>query len=246
MKSVTYNNLKVFYLENLHGGGLSFGQDYVLEVEKRYKKLGTICEFCSGPGFIGFSLLANNLCDKLVLIDINPKAIDVCKKTIQYNKLEDKVKLILSDALKNVPEGEQWDLVVSNPPHFDGDDEASADIISVDKSWALHKNFYSNIHKYLNQEGEVLFQENFQGSAADIFKNLIVDNENLVYLGSEFYRKFSFKYLFTNIIKLFKKATVGDRKGLVTQFYKGPKVIKLHLLITFFKYPCYFVRSKLR
>ena len=83
-------------------------------VKKLIGKVSRICEFGSGPGFIGFSLLSNGLCDSLCLIDINPEAVKLCKKTIQENKLESKVSIYLSDGLSNIPSSEKWDLVVSN------------------------------------------------------------------------------------------------------------------------------------
>src|SRR3990167_6762042 len=86
-KVIKYGNIKVFYLPELHGGGMDFGQDYLPVVRKLFGKVDYVCEFASGPGFIGFSLLANDLCKKLCLVDINPLAIKCCKKTIEANNL---------------------------------------------------------------------------------------------------------------------------------------------------------------
>ena len=38
--------------------------------------------------FIGFSLLAHGICDKLTVADVNPEAVECCKKTVKENKLE--------------------------------------------------------------------------------------------------------------------------------------------------------------
>ncbi len=77
-----------------------------------------VCELCSGPGFIGFSLLAHGLRDSLVLTDINPAAVAAAQETVRRNRLEGRVSVYLSDGLDGVPADERWDLVVSNPPHF--------------------------------------------------------------------------------------------------------------------------------
>jgi methylase of polypeptide subunit release factors len=73
-------------------------------------------EWCSGPGFIGFSTLGNGLCETLCLSDVNPAAAASCQHTIDVNKLADRVSVYQSDNLKNIPISEEWNLVVSNPP----------------------------------------------------------------------------------------------------------------------------------
>ena len=115
---VELNGIKVYYSEELDGGGASFGQDYLDFISKNFPPQQRIFEWCSGPGFIGFSLLAKGLCDTLCLADVNPLAVEACQKTIRLNRLEEKAKVYLSDNLKDIPLFEKWDLVVANPPHF--------------------------------------------------------------------------------------------------------------------------------
>ena len=136
----TYNDIVVYWRPELSGGGLSYGQQFIPVTKKLFGKVKRIHEFCAGPGFIGFSLLANGLCDTLCLSDINPEAIKAMKLTVKKNRLEDKVDIYLSNGLKNIPEYEKWDLVVSNPPHFSYD--VGRGIIATDPKWNLHKNFY--------------------------------------------------------------------------------------------------------
>ena len=71
--SVRYKDIVVYYQSELDGGGRGFGQTYVPIVQKIWGNVDTACEFCAGPGFIGFSLLAHGLCDNLFLADVNPK-----------------------------------------------------------------------------------------------------------------------------------------------------------------------------
>ena len=71
-----------------------------------------------GPGFIGFALLGYGFCDTLCLADINPEAVDACRRTVIQNRLAERVAVYHSDNLDGIPASEQWDLVVGNPPHF--------------------------------------------------------------------------------------------------------------------------------
>lgn len=165
LEVIQYKNIKVYYLFELNGGGMTFVSDYQKLVKEKFKGLENLCEFASGPGFIGFSLLAFGLCKKLSLVDINPLAVEACKKTISSNGLENKVRVFLSDGFKNVPKSEKWDLVVGNLPHFNG---TKSDYIKsrifIDPGWAIHKNFYRDVGKYLNPGASILLVENYKGS----------------------------------------------------------------------------------
>ena len=109
-------NIKVYYDGKLDGGGTTFGQLYVPIVKRLIGKSKTCFEAFSGPAFIGFSLLAHDLCEELVVADINPEAINYVKLTVERNRLSNKVRYYVSDVLDGIPESEKFDLVVGNPP----------------------------------------------------------------------------------------------------------------------------------
>ncbi len=161
-----YNDISVYWTLDLDGGGRSFGQQFVPVVRDMLGRQERIFEFCSGPGFIGFSLLAHGLCDTLCLADVNPAAVDVVRKTIQENGLEDRVTVYVSDCLNGIPDHERWDLVVGNPPHFlvSGDLQESPDLIQFDPGWRIHEAFYEQIHKFLKPHASIILQENYSGS----------------------------------------------------------------------------------
>lgn len=177
-KYVKYNNLEVVYLDHLDGGGSGFGQQYISIVKEKIGPVDHVFEFCSGPGFIGFSLLANNLCKKLTLADINPEAVEVCKETIKNNNLESKVSAFVSDCLDNIPETEKWDLVVGNPPHWFCTDENQykKDIRMFDTNFRIHQKFYRDIRKFLKPSGSILLQENKEATSIDDFREMIEKN----------------------------------------------------------------------
>lgn len=178
LKYAKYNDLEVAYLDKLQGGGLRFGQQFIPVVKEKLGHVGHVFEYCAGAGFIGFSLLANKLCDNLTVADINPEAVKVCNETIKKNRLESKVAAYLSDCLNSIPETEKWDLVVSSPPHVfcPPDDKRQKDIILYDPSFRIHKNFYRDIKKFLKPTGSVLFQEHLETHGVEDFRDMIEEN----------------------------------------------------------------------
>lgn len=177
-KTIQYGDIKVYYLQELDGGALDFGEEaFVNNVKSRYGRVDRLCEFCAGPGFIGFSLLAHGLCKKLCLVDVNPQAIECCRKTIAENGLKNRVAVYVSDVLKGVPKKEVWDLVVSNPPHFDGTKEMyKKDIIAIDPGWMIHDQFYKTVSVHLSKKGSLLFLENITGAPENMWKEMINKN----------------------------------------------------------------------
>ena len=191
MLHADYGKIKVYYLPHLESGGNTFGQDYLPVVRKLFRKVNHACEFGAGPGFIGFSLLAHGLCKKLTLVEINPEAVKVAKETIKRNRLQGKVSVYLSDGLSKVPAREKWDLVVSNPPHFNGKEKNYLEDLRVyDPSWRIHERFYQGIGKHLNEGGSVLFYENIYGARPSFWEKMIRKNRDLKYIRSFRYRKF--------------------------------------------------------
>ena len=111
--------IDISYRSELDGGGTEFGQQFIPFLKSRgMPKQKRTFEWCCGPGFIGFSMLGNGLCETLCLSDINPAAVSSCQHTVRVNKLSDRVSVYQSDNLKSIPRSEMWNLIVSNPPHF--------------------------------------------------------------------------------------------------------------------------------
>lgn len=177
-KVIKYNNIEVVYKDNLHGGGIRFGQQFIPVVKEKFGHVGHVFEFCAGPGFIGFSLLANKICDKLTLADINPEAVRVCNETIKKNHLETVAAAYVSDCLDNMPRTEKWDLIVGNPPHVfcSTEEEYKKDITLYDPNFNIHQKFYRDIRKFLKPTGSILLQEHTESTNINDFKNMIEEN----------------------------------------------------------------------
>lgn len=181
-----YRGIEVAWTAPLDGGGRSYGQNFIPVVSKLLGRVGVVHEFCAGPGFIGFSLLAAGLCDSCCLSDVNPEAIAAINETVLRNGLQDRVRVYLSDGLNGIPSSEKWDLVVSNPPHFLA--ESQKDILRHDPNWDIHRGFFSNVHRFLHPHSNILFQENYCGSEESIFLPMI-EASDLEYMGSFMHRK---------------------------------------------------------
>lgn len=170
----TYGDIGVSYKSHLDGGGSTHGQDFIPVLRGRgMPKQQRAFEWCAGPGFIGFSLLAHGLCETLCLADVNPEAVAACRRTVAANSLADRVAVHLSDNLAQIPESERWDLVVSNPPHFV--DRSPGQIRYHDPQWSIHRAFLAAIGRHLKTGGVVVLQENNLGSTAEVFVPLIAE-----------------------------------------------------------------------
>lgn len=171
----TYENLSVSYSAELVGGGEKYGQDYLRLLPLQVGKVCRVFEWCAGPGFIGFSMLARGLCDTLCLADVNEEAADACLDTIERNGLQDRVDVYLSDGLKDIPKSESWDLVVGNPPHSGTDEQLAwgPELIYMDAGWKVHRDFYSNVGQFLAHDSNVIIQENRDHSCIDDFEPMM-------------------------------------------------------------------------
>ncbi len=169
-RAVMYNGVLVYDSSDLDGEGTTVGQDFCrVLLELGLKRCERIFEFCAGPGYIGYSLLANGFCEKLTLADINPKAITAARKTAEFNKIGHLVNIYQSDVLDQIPETERWELVVGNPPHFLPTTERDVNIKAYDAGWSVHQRFYASVKKFMEPNGYVVIQENVRGSSVEHF-----------------------------------------------------------------------------
>ncbi|MCI0723142.1 MAG: methyltransferase [Acidobacteria bacterium] len=171
----SYNGLVVFDRPDLHGGGLTFGQDFFrvllqLGVPRRER----IYEFCAGPGYIGYALLAYGFCENLTLADINPVAVAAAQETAKHNGIESRVNIYCSDCLNQVPVTEKWDLVVGNPPHFlSSTDRFPMNLRAHDPGWSVHRRFYGAVRQFMKPGSLVVLMENVNRSNPGIFREMI-------------------------------------------------------------------------
>jgi methylase of polypeptide subunit release factors len=136
-----------------------------------------VFEWCAGPGFIGFSLLAAGLCTSLTLADVNPRAVEIARRTISHNDLGQTVEVLLSDCFDSVPKGQKWDLVVGNPPHVETAETMpeipTAPNLYQDSGWGTHRKFYEQVGEFLNDAGSIVLVENGDYSSPAVFRSMV-------------------------------------------------------------------------
>jgi hypothetical protein len=167
--SWNYGGLDIFYYDELDGGGRFLAKPFADFIKNFYGKNnlpGGILECCCGPAFIGFALLAEGLCDRLFLSDINPAAIECVNRTIAENSLSGKVECYVSDNFKSIPQDVKVDLMVSNPPNYYSLNPEHPfykifkdDIKPNDPGWSIHREFYKNAAGHLNGGGNIFISE---------------------------------------------------------------------------------------
>jgi hypothetical protein len=172
----TWRDLRVHYRPELDGAGSRLADAFVRFVrEDGIGPYGSAFEWCGGPGFIGFALLAEGLCQRLTLSDVNPAAVQCVARTVADNGLADRVGVYLGDNLAPLPLSERFDLVVSNPPNFydlntrhPRGAALKHDLRPNDPQWRLHRDFYAGIHRHL-APGAVLHISEVEPDRAEVF-----------------------------------------------------------------------------
>ena len=161
-------DLSVFYEKRFDGGGTTFGFNAITKsnIIDKIQDQGDVLEICSGPGFIGYTLLKYNKANRLVLSDINPEVRDGIETTNRFNNL--KVEFIQSDCFDSMEGSNKFDTIVSNPPHFkterpNGYRSSEEKLISLDYDMQFHKKFFESAHRYLNPNGKIVLIENCDG-----------------------------------------------------------------------------------
>jgi len=180
------NNLDVFYTNETNGGGDYFALEYIEVVKQWYASVDHVLEWCSGPGFIGYGMLATGAAKNVTLSEMYLPAIDIAQKTKEQNATyTNNINIVHGKNLENVTG--KFDLVVANPPHWPSIDSAAKSLgfdptqidhiedILVDTDWESHKQFFINVKPLLAKDGRILLQQNSNGSTANDFKQMTLD-----------------------------------------------------------------------
>jgi len=164
------------YPLKLDGGGLNFKDDLIEVVRKTGKySYNRAYEWCAGFGVLGYELLGMGICNHVVFSDMYDEAINNCLETAKANNLTKYVTGYHTDKIGNIPKSEQWDLVVSNPPHcvdlqefkesvktdYDSDPKnlENAVRLCVDQDYKIHEEFFMNIREHLSTDADVYLIE---------------------------------------------------------------------------------------
>ena len=130
----------IFYTPETNGGGDHFFPEYYDLVSEFYGRVGHLMEWCSGPGFIGYGMMACNICAHLTLLDKFKPAVDIDKKTAENSFIKHGLDFVDTETIYHrrvfprttvyhsdtcsVLSDHKIDLVVGNPPHFECKEDA--------------------------------------------------------------------------------------------------------------------------
>ena len=144
-----------------------------------------VCDLCSGSGAIGISLAYYRKNIIVDLIDFYEKPEKISKKNIIKNNLENQVKFIKSDLLKEpIKSLKKYDIIVSNPPYIKEevietlmDDvknyEPRSALSGGDSGLIFYERIVEESKKVLKENGTLAFEIGYdQGdSVSNIMKN---------------------------------------------------------------------------
>ena len=131
-----YKGLKIYQNSNF----FSFSLDSVIlanysDVRLRDKK---IVDFCTGNGVVPM-ILSRRTNSNIIGVEVQEKLCDLANKSIEYNKLSDRIDIICSDVKDYCREHiNEFDLVLCNPPYFKVEDNSTFND-SYEKKIARHE-----------------------------------------------------------------------------------------------------------
>ncbi|RLI98983.1 MAG: hypothetical protein DRP06_04380 [Candidatus Aenigmatarchaeota archaeon] len=112
----------------------------------KIRKFKSVLEMGTGLGYISLSIA--DKVNKILGVDINPKAVEFAEKNRKEQGIEN-IEFKLSNLFENVIE--RFDLIFFNPPYLPGKDDLSCD--GGEKGQELIEKFLIEVRKHLNKEG---------------------------------------------------------------------------------------------
>lgn len=158
------NGTKIVWTRGLDGGGSTQYIDFLSTLHTNNKVYNSGLEWCAGLGAIGYSILDAKLCQKFTFMDIYDPFEKYIIDNSRSNNLQDKVDAYCCDAIGKLPASLRFDLVVSNPPHcseifMNPHNDQHLSRITTDNEWKIHKEFFTNIKKYLYNGADLFISE---------------------------------------------------------------------------------------
>ena len=152
-------------------------QNYDLNSPLKILDLGT------GTGIIGITLAKNFKKSNVLLTDISIKAIEVAKKNIEANCLQN-IHYVHSNWFENI-DNSVFDIIVSNPPYISKEDphlkqpeltkQPQVALVSNDKGLQDIRTIVGNASEYLSKTGMLLIEHGY--NQANKVKQIFTDNK---------------------------------------------------------------------
>jgi methylase of polypeptide subunit release factors len=168
-----YGNTKIKYNQSMECGGIVRAPMFldVLKIIDQERTYSNCLEWCSGPGFIGYSILEKGYCSTLDLADIWKPALRAAEGVETKKKATTWHIRRLSD-IKPI---KKYDLIVANPPWFTGQ-LLNQERTSCDPGLRITKQFFDDVRQYLSNDGIIIIVEGQTYTGPGDFDKMITKN----------------------------------------------------------------------
>ena len=154
---VDCGGITVKYHVSMECGGIRRKEFFVnaLDIIAPGKVFEHCLDWCSGPGFIGYTILGTNHCQKLDLADIYAPSLEASQSA---EPAEQRATPWHIQRLSDVPEGNSYDLIVGAPPWFPGQ-LILKQRTTCDSQLKIHQEFFQDVGAYLKPGGVIILIE---------------------------------------------------------------------------------------
>ena len=166
--------IKIKYHPSMEGGGIYRSPMFieVLSLIAPNRIFNHCLEWCSGPGFIGFSLLGKGLCKQLDLADIWQPSLTAAKAV----KAPCNVDTWHIRNLCDIQPPRMYDLIVANPPWWPGNLlHNQHNRLGADPELTTLKKFFIDAKNYLTPDGIIVLIEGQTYTGPKDISNALVD-----------------------------------------------------------------------
>jgi len=101
------------------------------------------------------AIVAGQNARRVVAVDISPEAVEVARRNVRLNGMEDKVLVLEGDLFKPLRRGERFNIIIFTPPYMEGVPRTNLDHALFDPDKTLIRRFFSEAKEYLKADGYV-------------------------------------------------------------------------------------------
>jgi methylase of polypeptide subunit release factors len=136
----------------------------VIEMIAPDKIFNHCLDWCSGPGFIGYSILSKGYCKQLDLADVWLPALNASQMVQGCPP----ARAWHIQRLNDIPSDVKYDLIVGNPPWSSGH-IIDQNRKNCDPKFRIHQHFFEDVKKYLSPQGTIILLEELTYSGPSDF-----------------------------------------------------------------------------
>jgi len=141
----------------------------------QYEKDINCLDLGTGTGAIALALASENSTWKIDAVDFNVDAVQLAQRNAEKLNLA-QVNIFQSDWFAQIDKGKKFDIIVSNPPYIDGDDEnlkcgdvryePKSALVANEQGLADIKHIAKEARKFLSIQGRLFFEHGFEQGQA--------------------------------------------------------------------------------